>query len=529
MPIPTNVQTLLSGNVVEWERIEFKETWDAAASLKTVVAFANDIDNWGGGYIVIGVKNRSDDDNRPSPELCGIPVGSVDRIMKEMLNKCKLIKPDYLPITEVTQYKGKTVLIVWCPGGQVRPYSCPKDGNPKNARTYYIRKFASTIEAQQNDLTDLYTLANRVPFDDRVNQQAEISDMSLALIQEFLHEIGSSLESEVGSIDFYELCRSMNIASISPEYSKPLNVGLMFFNLHPERFFPCAQIDIVEFPDDSGDSIVENTFTGPIHHQLRMALEYLRNKIIQEKVQKLPDVPEARRFYNYPFAAVEESLANAIYHKGYDEREPIEVRVEADRIIIVSHPGADRSISAEALKTFRAYNRRYRNRRIGEFLKELHLTEGRNTGFLKIRKALHQNGSPDPLFETDDERTYFTTTLFIHPDFLSEATTSSLTDEKNEISKDISKADDKTISKAGKQHKRNKYDTEAIYERILALCTVPRSVSEIAETLSYKSRSHVSNKLIQPLLADGRLAKTIPDKPSNPNQRYITVRKTDTD
>ena len=45
-------QTLLSGEVVEWARIEFKETWDAAASLKTICAFANDLDNWGGGYIV---------------------------------------------------------------------------------------------------------------------------------------------------------------------------------------------------------------------------------------------------------------------------------------------------------------------------------------------------------------------------------------------------------------------------------------------------------------------------------------------
>ena len=44
-----------------------------------------------------------------------------------------------------------------------------------------------------------------------------------------------------------------------------------------------------------------------------------------------------------PYAAVEEALSNAVYHKGYDEREPIEVRVEPDRIIIVSHPGADRS------------------------------------------------------------------------------------------------------------------------------------------------------------------------------------------
>jgi ATP-dependent DNA helicase RecG len=47
----------------------------------------------------------------------------------------------------------------------------------------------------------------------------------------------------------------------------------------------------------------------------------------------------------------------------------------------------------------------------------MHLTEGRNTVFLKIRNALKNNGSPDPLFETDDERTYFSATLFVHPDF----------------------------------------------------------------------------------------------------------------
>ncbi len=37
MAIPTNIKTLLSGDVVEWARIEFKETWDAEASLKQSV------------------------------------------------------------------------------------------------------------------------------------------------------------------------------------------------------------------------------------------------------------------------------------------------------------------------------------------------------------------------------------------------------------------------------------------------------------------------------------------------------------
>ncbi len=44
MALPTNIETLLEGHAVEWERIEFKETWDPQASLKTVCAFANDID-----------------------------------------------------------------------------------------------------------------------------------------------------------------------------------------------------------------------------------------------------------------------------------------------------------------------------------------------------------------------------------------------------------------------------------------------------------------------------------------------------
>ena len=46
------------------------------------------------------------------------------------------------------------------------------------------------------------------------------------------------------------------------------------------------------------------------------------------------------------------------------------------------------------------------------------MTEGRNTGFRKIIRALKANGSPMPVFETDEERTYFLTTIPIHPDFL---------------------------------------------------------------------------------------------------------------
>ena len=87
-------------------------------------------------------------------------------------------------------------------------------------------------------------------------------------------------------------------------------------------------------------------------------------------------------------------------------------------IEIVSFPGPDCSVTQEGLKRYKVSNRRYRNRRIGDILKELHLTEGRNTGFGKILSALEENGSPKPEFETDEGHNYSITRLFVHKAFM---------------------------------------------------------------------------------------------------------------
>lgn len=60
--------------------------------------------------------------------------------------------------------------------------------------------------------------------------------------------------------------------------------------------------------------------------------------------------------YNYPYATLEEALANAVYHRGYDIREPIEGRVEKNMIEIVSFPGLDRSVMQEGLKRYKVSN-----------------------------------------------------------------------------------------------------------------------------------------------------------------------------
>ncbi len=66
------------------------------------------------------------------------------------------------------------------------------------------------------------------------------------------------------------------------------------------------------------------------------------------------------------------------------------------------------------MRAGRAVSRRYRNRRIGGFLKELDLTEGRSTGITKIFKVMTANGSPTPEFETDEDRSYFLICFPVH-------------------------------------------------------------------------------------------------------------------
>ena len=378
MGLPTNINTLLSGNVVEWARIEFKESWKPEASLKTICAFANDIDNWGGGYLILGVEEEN---GRPKFPIKGIPIDKVDDILKDLLNKCKMIQPEYLPVVEVVDFQERKLIVIWAPGGDLRPYKSPKSFTYSNGKATvstekipYIRRMASTIMPSLSEENLLYSLANKIPFDDRVNQQSELEDLNVTLIKSYLTKVKSSLINSIENEEFYSICQNMGIVNTLPEYRKPKNIGLLFFNMEPDKFFPYTQIEVVEFPDGvGGDKIIEKIFKGPLDQQLQDALRYIQNNIIKEEIIKFPDRAESDRYYNYPFAAIEEALANAVYHKGYDVREPIEVRVEPDKIEILSFPGPDRSITIEGLRNYRVVNRRYRNRRIGEFLKELHL------------------------------------------------------------------------------------------------------------------------------------------------------------
>lgn len=199
---------------------------------------------------------------------------------------------------------------------------------------------------------------------------------------------------------------------------------------------------------------------------------------------------------DFPYAAVEEALVNAVYHRSYEEREPIEVRISHNELAVLSVPGPDRSIRLADFQAGCAVSRRYRNRRIGEFLKELDLTEGRSTGVPKIFKAMARNGSPAPLFETDDDRRAFLIRLPARPLALAPEATGEVTEE---VTGEVA--------------------------RLLLVMADEMTRKQIQDILSLKHEEHFRAAYLLPALACGMLEMTLPDKPRSSKQRYrLTIK-----
>ena len=174
---------------------------------------------------------------------------------------------------------------------------------------------------------------------------------------------------------------------------------------------------MVDLPEASGQGMTEQVFRGSLQHQLTAALSYIDGYVIKRRTFKHNGTPVADVVANYPYAAVEENLSNAVYHRSYQIPEPITVRSTPDAMESTSFPGFDRSISQSQIDSFDLRCDRYRNRRIGDFLKELGLSEGRNTGFPKALAALEANGSAKPAFSMDEARGSLTVRLDDHPSF----------------------------------------------------------------------------------------------------------------
>jgi ATP-dependent DNA helicase RecG len=116
------------------------------------------------------------------------------------------------------------------------------------------------------------------------------------------------------------------------------------------------------------------------------------------------------------------------------------------------------------------------------------MTEGRSTGIPKILKEMRANGSPAPLFETDDDRLAFVIRLPRHPLAIDKASSTAQVTEE--------------------------------VERLLCALNGEMSRQELINALGMTHREHFCNAYLKPALDAGIIEMTLPDKPRSSKQRY---------
>ena len=111
MAIPINIEDLLNKRKIESNRIEFKKGWNPDRIYRTICAFANDFDNIGGGYIVVGIEEEERTGIAKRP-VTGLPIEGLNDIQKDMVGYNSKIEPYYMPRIDVQEIDGRSVLVM---------------------------------------------------------------------------------------------------------------------------------------------------------------------------------------------------------------------------------------------------------------------------------------------------------------------------------------------------------------------------------------------------------------------------------
>ena len=560
MALPINIEDLLNKQKVEDNRIEFKRGWNPDKIYHTICAFATDLDNTGGGYILVGVEQ--DENGIAKRPVKGLPIDTIDDIMKDMvgydakITSSNLRAVSYNTRVSKEEVDGQTVLAIWVPTGSNRPYCVPESviAKGKSPLKYYIRSKATTIEARGETLDEVRALADRTPFDERGNEAIKIEDISGVLVYEHLKTVKSKLAENFAGRPLEDILDEMNLLTGPSENRLVKNVAAMMFCERPEKFFPATQVDIVLFPEGSienPDILVEvPKIVGPVPKMISETLSYLRTNVIKKRISKPDDKEKSDKAYNYPYQAFEEAVVNALYHRDYQEREPVEITIEPTHIDILSYSGPDRSITTEAIKAAqRLKARRYRNRRLGDFLKELDLTEGRATGIPTIQKSLRENGSDKAVIDTDEDRTYFLMTIPCREDMINsnrlETSTEAHSDLDTRLLQILGQSFVKVQTSIYQCNITNKSQLLQILEQLSVkvwdkakkyidkslLCQYtielieylninPSTIKEIIGFINHPDGIEFRRKILNPLIELGYVAMTNPDKPTSSKQKY---------
>ena len=432
-----------------------------------------------GGTIVFGLDEKQD--------FALVGVYDLQELQKNVTEQCNQMEPPVRAVFTTAEIDGKNVCSAEIPGIDFSERPCYYKGKGRSKGSY-IRVGDADLPMTDYELYSYEAFRKHLHDDERPIERASMSTLDTMQIESYL------LQKKMERPKFAQLPEDQALEMLNVTRNGiPTLAAVMNFCVYPQGYLPQLAITAVVVPGteigqhDGVDSrfLDNKRIEGTIKTMVDDAITFCKRNM---KVQTIidPNTGKRKDRTEYPVEAIREAVLNALIHRDYShltEGTPVQINFFTDRLEIHSPGSLYGRMTVEQLGHSRPD---LRNPALAVMTEVLVGAENRYSGIPTIRREMAAHNLPEPVFE--NRRNEFVVILY------------------NGVSVEA----------------RQERSEEAM---LLEYCREPRNRKEIAQFLGLKTASYAMDRYIRPLLDEGKLEMTMPEKPRSTHQKYKTVQK----
>lgn len=312
----------------EDSQTQFKADIDSDSLAAEMVAFSNAY----GGYLLLGIDKHG--------KIQGLTFHQIEVLNQSISNAARQkVQPPILPLTKNVSIDEKTVIVVYVPKGNSKPY-CTNKG------VYWMKNGADKARSSREELMRSFQESGAFSADELPVVQSDChTDLDRAYFYTFFEREYRQDYQQTG-LPLEKLLANMGLAE-GPMFTLG---GLLLFGQKPERYRPAFHIKAVSF---YGNDITDTRYISSINIEGKLEIQF-RGAMNFLKTQ-LNYIQNGKNFNStgdleIPEMALEEAVQNALFHRDYTKNVAIRLLIFKDWVEIISPGKLPNHLTVERIK-----------------------------------------------------------------------------------------------------------------------------------------------------------------------------------
>ncbi|ADZ09362.1 putative transcriptional regulator [Methanobacterium lacus] len=357
----------------ESEKIEFKNSLSLHNPIYTAIsAFSNK----NGGSILVGIN-----DNK---EVVGVSLGknTLENLANEIQRNTD---PHIFPTITVLKKNNNNVVIIEVEENEEKPVFFRDKA--------FIRVGKTNQKLSSSEIKRMILEGHSgVYWDEKICENALKDDIDVDKLKWFVNETNKQRNRDLDpELSIEETLSKLDLV----KDGKLTNAAVLLFGKDPQRFVRQAEIQCGRFKGTKAiDFVDRKTFPGNIIDQRTKAIEFVKDHInLKTTIVGTERIDE----WEYPIAAIRESITNCICHRNYKLSSNIQIRIFNDRLEFWGCGPLPEHLTVEDIK--KPHNSHPRNPLIAKRFFDIKFIEHWGTGIERIIQSCLKAGLPKPIFE----------------------------------------------------------------------------------------------------------------------------------